>query len=157
MKLRVIAIGSENVMRRISASLSGSRIEIICRSDVPQALSILRQTEFDLVLVDSYLTDVGLICDQIMQVSQTPVVLITNSLKTDWKKLRILEVNGFVSEDAEQTEIVARLMAIARRHNHRFSGALIFLTGEVEPAHECINLAVFWPKARVCPTGQIFF
>jgi DNA-binding response OmpR family regulator len=156
MKLRIIALGNENVTRRITDSLAGDEVDLVCQSEVPQALDLLKREKFDLALIDSGMKNVGPICYRITWLCQTSVALIIKNSLTDWSQLRSLDVDGFISEDSGSIEILAQLKAIVRRHRRHFSPARILIIEDDEQIRESLKLcfSIYWPEAEIHTAGM---
>jgi DNA-binding response OmpR family regulator len=151
MQLRVMAIGNENITRRLASSLACGGVDLVCQSEVPQAIDLLKQEKFDLALIDGYMNNIENTCYRISWLCRTSVALIIKGPQTDWSKFRSVNVDGFISEESEPIEILAQLQAIARRNNRELSRAKILIIEGDELIRETLELSfkIYWPAAEI--------
>jgi DNA-binding response OmpR family regulator len=155
MQLRIMAIGNENVTHRLADSLACTGIDLVCESEVPHAIDLLKNEKFDLALVDGYMNNMENTCYRITWLCRTSIALIIKGPHTDWSRFRSVDVEGFISEESEPLEILAQLQAITRRNNQEFSRSKILIIEENEQVRELLELGfkVYWPEAQVHATG----
>jgi DNA-binding response OmpR family regulator len=151
MRLKILALGHPNVTHRISTSIGGKNIDLVCLSEIPESIALLKQERFDLALVDSHMEGVESVCNQITWLCRTTVVLVTKGKEPDWGRLRHLEVDGFISDESEPNEFIARMLTIVRRQNRQFTRARILIIEPDEQIQETLSLSfkIFWPEAVV--------
>ena len=113
--MRVIAFGNKMMIRRLTTSLARGGIEVVSLSEVSEAVALLKQERFDLVIVDGLMEEAGLVCHCISELRYIPVVLMIREAQADWRKLQSLDADGFIPDWAGQAELAARLRSIARR------------------------------------------
>lgn len=156
MRLKILALGHPNVTGRISTSMGGRNIDLVCLSEIPESIALLKQEKFDLALVDSHMPGVESVCNQITFLCRTTVVLVTQGKDPDWGRLRHLEVDGFISDESEPNEFIARMLTIVRRQNRQFTRARILIIEDDEQIQETLALSfkIFWPEAVVYTFGS---
>jgi AmiR/NasT family two-component response regulator len=114
--MKIIVVGSQTTIKRIIPSLSGEGIEAIGMSASLDKLPyLLKETEFDMAIVDSRLKEPRSIHHLISRVWGTPVVFIVGPTKSDWAKLKPLDAHGYIQEGVGKAELVACIKAIHRR------------------------------------------
>lgn len=113
--MRVIVFSSKITVRRLTASLAGKGVELVNLSEMGEAITLLKQERFDLVVVDSLVEEADTVCRCIVELGCVPVVLMVDKKRADWGKLQSLGIHGYLLQGANGTELAARLHAIARR------------------------------------------
>jgi DNA-binding response OmpR family regulator len=114
-KLNVIALGNELKMQRIAACVSHGDINILSVSQIPEAKTRLQNGIFDVILVDSLLDEAEAVCRSFYELSKIPVILLIAGSETNWPHFCAFKVDGFLSEDSSNIELIARIKASARR------------------------------------------
>lgn len=159
MQSRIMAIGSQPVAQRIAATLAGSDLEIICLSEVSEAIALLKQEKFGVVLVDACSNDVESTCTRIIWLCRTPVIAVIKGDQPDAGELRFLDADGFVSQEANSTELISKIRAVARHSSHFFSKAKILVVEDDEQIRETLALTfrIYWPEVEIyqaCSGGE---
>ena len=113
--MRIMAMGTKLITRRLILTLAGTEFELVCPSDVLEVVTLLKQDKFDLVVVDSLAKGVETTCRRIRDIGNVPIVLMIGQEQPDWKGMESLDINGYISQRASGTELVARLRAVLRR------------------------------------------
>ena len=113
--MRIMTIGNKPVIKRLNTALDGSDIELICPSDLFEAIAMLNQDKFDLVMMDSLTEEAEDILRHINEVGSIPVVLMIERKQQDWKKMQSLNVDGYILQEVNVAELIARLRAVSRR------------------------------------------
>ena len=113
--MRIMVMGSRSVTRRLISALAGSDFELVCPSEVLEAVILLQRDQFDLFVVDSSTEGTEAICYRISEGGSAPVVLMVGQKQQDWKEMQSLDVDGYIPQEVKGTELVARLRAISRR------------------------------------------
>jgi DNA-binding response OmpR family regulator len=151
MQLRVLSLGSNNVNRRVADSLTGSQIELICQTDESEAIHQMAKSKFDLALVDGNINDLATTCSRINWICRTPIAMLIEEDQTDWKKLGDLDVDGFISREANKMEMVAHFQTIARRGQERNADVKLLIIEDDEQTRETLKLSfqIYWPEAVV--------
>ena len=110
-KMRVIVFGRERMIKKLSVFLAREGIEMVGTSDrLDKMITLPEQGGFDLAIVDSQAA-----CHHIKEIWDMPVVLIVNRRQANWERLQSLDADGYLAEEAESGELVARLRAMLRR------------------------------------------
>jgi len=108
-------MGSRSVTRRLISVLAGSDFELVCPSEVLEAVVLLKRNRFDLVALDSSMEGTETTCHRVSEAGSAPVVLMIEQKQQDWKRMQSLDVDGYIPQEMKGTELVARLRAISRR------------------------------------------
>lgn len=110
-----MVLGNTQTTRRLNANLSNDDVDMVHPSRIPEILELIQREQFDIALVDSQLAEAGDVCHLINQYTLIPVALLIPEQEVNWHQLNSWEVDGFVSNDSSQAELLARIKAIARR------------------------------------------
>jgi len=113
--VRIMAIGSRSVTRRLISALAGSDFELACPSGVFEASILLKRGKFDLVTVDCSTEGAEATCRRISEAGSVPIVLMIGQKQQDWKEMQSLNVDGYIPQEVNRSELVARLKAVSRR------------------------------------------
>jgi len=156
MKLKVLALGKRNVIGRISRALRGTDISITARSEVSDALNLLKTEKFDLALVDAYLDDIEATCYRITWLYRTSIAVVINGTQDDWDILRKLDADGFIPEEADNVELVSYFTSIARHISDHIDPAKILVIEDDDQIQEALRLSfqLYWPETQVIYTGS---
>jgi len=149
--LRVLVISKRNLARKVADSLEGSGMDIAFTSGISDAIFKLKAEKFDLALLDAYMDDLESACYRINWQCRTPVALIIKGSHQDWNLLRSLDVEGFIPEEAETTELYAHFSAIARKGNPGLNKARVLVIEDDEQTREALRLSfqIYWPEAEL--------
>ncbi len=113
--MRIMAIGTKFITRRLILDLVGSDFELVCPSDLLEVTTLLKQDKFDLVVVGSLAKGVETTCHRIREVGSVPIVLMIGQERPDWKEMQSLDMDGHIPHGVRGAELVARLRAVSRR------------------------------------------
>ena len=80
-----------------------------------------------------------------------PVALVIKGDQTDWNKLRDLDVDGFIPEEARNMELMAHFQAIAHRSICQINKTKILIIEDDEQIQETLKLSfqIYWPEVEV--------
>ena len=110
----------ELVADMIQVNLEKVGYELILAGDGVQALSLVKENEFDLILLGLDLTkdtDLGLVREIRQQGVKAPMVVLTSGGDTQ-KRVNTLEMGAddYLPKPFEMTEFMARINAVLKRH-----------------------------------------
>lgn len=111
MNIRVMVLGDEAMVDRLSDLLSGEGVELT------RTVTLVDEGRFDVVLVDSLIGGAEAACRYFKQVSSIPVVLMVRARQADWQRLQALDTDAFIPDGVSGAELAARLRAVVRRHS----------------------------------------
>ncbi|MDO4633049.1 MAG: response regulator transcription factor [Eubacteriales bacterium] len=119
MAKQVLVVDDEKlIVKGIRFSLEQDGMEVDCAYDGEEALQMVHQKEYDIVLLDLMLPKVdGLsVCQQIREFSSVPVVMLT-AKGDDMDKILGLEygADDYITKPFNILEVKARIKAIMRR------------------------------------------
>ena len=119
MAKRVLVVDDEKlIVKGIRFSLEQDGMEVDCAYDGEEALKLLQEREYDMVLLDVMLPKVtGFeVCQQIREFSNMPVVMLT-AKGDDMDKILGLEygADDYITKPFNILEVKARIKAIMRR------------------------------------------
>ncbi len=121
MKLKVLALGNEDITRWISDSLYVKGAEVICLSSLNKKFSEVKVAKYNLAVIDSNIADIENICFRLIWVCPLRVVIVTADTIRDWSEFKILGIDAFVSINTENAELATKLESIAHRGPWSFS------------------------------------
>ena len=117
--MRVLVVDDEKlIVKGIRFSLEQDGMEVDCAYDGEEALAKIRESEFDIVLLDLMLPKLtGLeVCQQVREFSKVPIIMIT-AKGEDMDKIMGLEygADDYITKPFNILEVKARIKAILRR------------------------------------------
>lgn len=117
---------------------------IYCANSANEALLLIKQHCFDLILLDVMLPDFSGfdLCSEIRKVTYAPIIFIT-ACGSDYDKLTGLALGGddYITKPFNPLEVVARVKAILRRQNQYCSNNHITAQEIYEFGNYRVNLA----------------
>jgi DNA-binding response OmpR family regulator len=113
--LNILAFGNQQKLKRIMESVSEEGIKLVIVSNIQEGLVKSRNGSVDLVLIDSLFENAETFCRDFYEISNIPVILLITGNEANWPNFCFYKVDGFISDDASNIELVARLKAFARR------------------------------------------
>ncbi|KIR02015.1 two-component response regulator [Lachnospiraceae bacterium TWA4] len=121
MAKKVLVVDDEKlIVKGLRYSLEQDGYEVDCAYDGGEALSMARETEYDVVLLDVMLPvhDGYEVCQSIREFSNMPIIMLT-AKGTDMDKILGLEygADDYVTKPFNILEVKARIKAIMRRSN----------------------------------------
>ena len=119
MSKRVLIVDDEKlIVKGIRFSLEQDGMEVECAYDGEEALAIVREKKFDIILLDIMLPKInGLeVCQQIREFSDVPIIMLT-AKGEDMDKILGLEygADDYITKPFNILEVKARIKAITRR------------------------------------------
>ena len=117
--MRVLVVDDEKlIVKGIRFSLEQDGMEVECAYDGEEALNMIRNESFDIVLLDLMLPKLsGLeVCQQVREFSKVPIIMIT-AKGEDMDKIMGLEygADDYITKPFNILEVKARIKAISRR------------------------------------------
>lgn len=113
--MKALVYGHDNTYKSLAASLQGEGIEMqklgnnIYSSDNTRA-----EEKYDLAIVDIRVDNANKACRFIRENWDIPLVLIVDPLQADWKGLKSIEADGYISDSKKGKELSARSRALLR-------------------------------------------
>ena len=119
MAKKVLVVDDEKlIVKGIRFSLEQDGMEVDCAYDGEEALSMAKEKEYDMILLDLMLPKLdGLsVCQQIREFSNVPIVMLT-AKGEDMDKILGLEygADDYITKPFGMMEFVARVKAVLRR------------------------------------------
>ena len=119
MAKKVLVVDDEKlIVKGIRFSLEQDGMEVDCAYDGEEALSMAKEKEYDMILLDLMLPKLdGLsVCQQIREFSNVPIVMLT-AKGEDMDKILGLEygADDYITKPFNILEVKARIKAIMRR------------------------------------------
>ncbi len=125
MAKKVLVVDDEKlIVKGIRFSLEQEGMEVSAAYDGEEALNMVRENEYDIILLDIMLPKLnGLeVCQQIREFSNVPIVMLT-AKGEDMDKILGLEygADDYITKPFNILEVKARIKAIMRRTNRKDS------------------------------------
>lgn len=119
MAYKILVVDDEKlIVKGIKFSLEQDRMEVTAAYDGEEALNLIKEQEFDLVVLDVMLPKMdGLqVCQQAREFSQVPIIMVT-AKGEDMDKIMGLEygADDYIVKPFNILELKARIKAILRR------------------------------------------
>ncbi|MDR0949884.1 MAG: response regulator transcription factor [Lachnospiraceae bacterium] len=116
---RVLVVDDEKlIVKGIRFSLEQDGMEVDCAYDGEEALALVHQNAYDIILLDLMLPKIGgyEVCQQIREFSMVPIVMLT-AKGDDMDKILGLEygADDYITKPFNILEVKARIKAIMRR------------------------------------------
>jgi DNA-binding response OmpR family regulator len=111
----VIALVDEPKMQRIIACVSQGGINVSTVTDLHEAFIKIQNEAFDIILVDSLHDKAESFCQKFYDAFSIPIILLIDGDESSWPNFCSFKVDGFLSEESSNIELVARIKAFARR------------------------------------------
>jgi excisionase family DNA binding protein len=114
--MKVVIFSHQETAKRLVVWLREQGIDVTVISDRPSKMPELWEgSKFDLGIVDDLIEDAVVACHRIKKKWDIPLVLIVSKQYSDWKKVWLLNADGYLPGDAGDYEFTARLDALLRR------------------------------------------
>jgi two-component system response regulator MtrA len=129
MRERVLLVEDDAAVREAAALLlERAGVQVTAVSDGRDALDVLAQGRFDLVVLDIMLPSLDgfEVCRSIRKTSQIPIIMLTARVDTtDVVTGLELGADDYVTKPFEGPELVARIRAVTRRRSSSDDGGVI--------------------------------
>lgn len=122
MARRVLVVDDEKlIVKGIRFSLEQDSMEVDCAYDGEEALSLVKENTYDVILLDVMLPKhTGFeVCQQIRETSNVPIIMLT-AKGDDMDKILGLEygADDYITKPFNILEVKARIKALLRRSSH---------------------------------------
>jgi DNA-binding response OmpR family regulator len=114
-QLKILAFGSPVMIDRITDMVNQEEVRITGYSEGSTGIALLEKEPFDMVIVDNLSEDADSICQNAICLAAAPVALFVRESGTDWRRLREVEVDGYLPDGTGKAEFMARLKTFFRR------------------------------------------
>ena len=126
MAKKILVVDDEKlIVKGIRFSLEQDGMEVSCAYDGEEAISMARETEYDVVLLDVMLPKYNgyEVCQAIREFSNMPIIMVT-AKSDDMDKILGLEygADDYITKPFNILEVKARIKAIMRRSQKSDSG-----------------------------------
>jgi DNA-binding response OmpR family regulator len=151
--LRTILIGERLLAQKIARALAGRKVYVAAFTNVQGTMALLKQDDFNLVLVDGSLDNAESVCALISQQCPVAIALILKGPQANLGNRLSPNIDGVVSEDCLPGELEACLQDIARRHKRQYPKAEILIIEDDPQIQESLILSfkIYWPEAEIHP------
>jgi len=114
--MKALVYGKTNIDKSLLEMLKTEGIETHkLRSDFITTTDLSVQDKYDLAIVDSRSDNANQACRYIRENWDIPLVLVVDSLDEDWKRLKPIEVDGYIPDINNDRVMSARSKALLRR------------------------------------------
>ena len=161
MKLKVLALitpEGESWYHRLGNILNKREIELICLTEVPETINLLKEEKFNLALVDSDTQDLENTCFRISWLCRIPLVVITDDSQNDWSSLRSIGINNVLSRTSSEEKIVTTIEGLGYSAHLYFPRIKILIIEDDGFIRDAIKICfrIYWPEAEfnMASTGR---
>jgi DNA-binding response OmpR family regulator len=109
---RILAVGNSAMLHDLAALLRKEGAEISHLASFAEAGDQLEQGCFELLIVDKMDEETTRFCEQPHNIL---IALLLEEKSADWAKLQQYKIEAFLSGDAGNAELIARIKACVRR------------------------------------------
>lgn len=151
MEPKVLIVGKKNSTSRVYNALADNGIPVTFQNEITEGMSLVKNGNFDLVLLDSNMVNLESICYRLVWQYRVPVVLMVKGKETDWNLVKTLDIAGVIPEEGSKAEILAYFNTIARRVNFQPSNHKILVIEDDEKIKASLKEAfqAHWPAVEV--------
>lgn len=110
-----MAVGEQLTHKRLQSRLISHEFELFFITDIGEAYRFQSSNQVDVILIDSLFDRAGEAIHAFGLQPQIPVVLLVHEPVGNWKTLNHLHADGYIPENSGNSELIARIKAIARR------------------------------------------
>ena len=123
---RILVVDDEKlIVKGLKYSLEQDGLLVDCAYDGEEALALIRENDYDIVLLDLMLPKMNgyEVCQEVRSFSDVPIVMLT-AKSEDMDKILGLEygADDYITKPFNVLEVKARIKAIMRRTDYRSSG-----------------------------------
>ncbi|MBO4900850.1 MAG: response regulator transcription factor [Lachnospiraceae bacterium] len=123
---RILVVDDEKlIVKGLKYSLEQDDLLVDCAYDGEEALSLIRENDYDIVLLDLMLPKMNgyEVCQEVRSFSDVPIVMLT-AKSEDMDKILGLEygADDYITKPFNILEVKARIKAIMRRTDYRTPG-----------------------------------
>jgi DNA-binding response OmpR family regulator len=114
--MKALVYGQKNIDKTLSVMLKNEGIEMqTLVDDFDTNTNLCLEEKYDLAIVDSRSDNANKACRFIRENWDIPLILVVNSLEVNWKRLKPIEADGYISDVNKGRELSARSRALLRR------------------------------------------
>lgn len=158
---RVLVVDDEKlIVKGIRFSLEQDGMEVDCAYDGEEALALVSENSYDIILLDVMLPklDGFQVCQQIREFSEVPIIMLT-AKGDDMDKILGLEygADDYITKPFNILEVKARIKAIMRRTNRKIpmeESAKVIVSGALRM--DCESRSVMNNELEVNLTAKEF-
>jgi len=115
-EINMLVLADRISLHRLKAWIRSSNINMAGLSSTKDAVHLLNLQKFDLIVVDSSFNEAAIACDLIYETMSIPIALMIKNRHVDWQRFLTWKVDGFINENTEENELIARIKAFTRRN-----------------------------------------
>lgn len=112
--MKVLVLG-DSTLSQLADFTPRDNVQVVRMAEIPEALPLIEKMDFDIVVLGGLNGNTESACRSVKKVSHTPVVLAVNPAQADWKQMESLGMDGFISDQIGQVQLLARLRALVVR------------------------------------------
>ncbi len=114
-KLKILVVGNPLMIRRLSSRIDDEKVTMTSCNTGSEAADWLAKELFDMVIIDNQVENADVICKEAAGAANGTVALMLREKAVDWNKVRGLNVDGYLPDEAGAAELMARIKAYSRR------------------------------------------
>jgi DNA-binding response OmpR family regulator len=113
--MKMSSFVNKTIIKNLISALAESEFEWAYVSKEFPAETLLKQYEFNLVVLDGSVGNIETTCRNIKEINNIPIVLVIEHDYSDWREMHYLDVDSYIYQGTNGTELIARLRAVLRR------------------------------------------
>lgn len=151
MNPKILVLGSKTTARWVAASLSLQDDDVDCFPNLPDTPLTLKSAKYELVVIDSYLTDLEDLCFKLVWLYRLRIVIVTYEIEKDWSEFKLSGADAVLSLKINNAELAAALKAIILKGPLIFPGLKALVVEDDPSIRETISLCfgLYWPEIEL--------
>lgn len=153
-RLKVLALSSsetESYYRRLATALNTIDIDLVCLTELSEAINSLKEARFNVVLLDSDIVNLDDACFKISWICRTPLVVITSDPPGDLSELQNIDVNNMIPRTSGDSKIIALILDMGKKGRIHLPRIKIVAIEDERFIRDAIQICfhIYWPEAEV--------
>jgi CheY-like chemotaxis protein len=151
MRQKILALGRDEITTGVNNAALSLGIQVVRLFELPDSMGVIKQENFDMVVVDGCMTDVENVCFRVSWLCRLRVAVITNDLPYDKNLLGHLGVEHFIPTGKHPFELATDLEMLSSLGPPEFEEARIMVIEDDRHIQEAIRLSfrIFWPESSL--------
>ena len=154
MKLKVLALSSQEGAlwyQHLRNALNNVGIELICLTEVPETINLLKEEKFDLALVDSNTKDLENTCFRISWLCRIRLAVVASDPQSDWSGLNAIGIDTIIYRTSTDDEIIAAIEDLGHKGRLHFPRIKVLVIEDDRFIRDAIKICfrIYWSEAEV--------
>jgi CheY-like chemotaxis protein len=156
MRQKILALGRDEITTWVSNAIFTRSFATVRLGQLPDNLNIVKQENYDMVVVDGCMADIENICFRVTWLCRLRVAVISDDLQYDKSLLSPLGVEHFISTAIQPFDLAADLEMLVSLGPPQFESARVIVIEDDHHIQEAIRLSfrIFWPECELYFTEE---